>query len=156
MKLLIIEDDQEAVRYLLKALEDAGHEAEFAFDGDNGLSLALQGGYDVLLVDRMLPKLDGLSLINRLREKGDTTPALILSALGQVDDRIEGLKAGGDDYLSKPYAINELLARIEVLARRARSSDNNEAAYQVSDLKLNRLTQEVSRGGQKILLQPRE
>ena len=155
MKLLIIEDDQEAVRYLLKALEEAGHEVDFAFNGDEGYALAKRGGYDVLLIDRMLPKLDGLSIIKQLRDAGDVTPALILSALGQVDDRVKGLKAGGDDYLPKPYAISELLARVEVLARRVNSPDS-ESSYQISDLTLNRLTQEVKRDGQKILLQPRE
>jgi len=118
MRLLIIEDDHDAADYLTKAFREVGHVADRAFDGEEGLALALDTPYDVLIVDRMLPKLDGLNLIGQLRAKGVTTPALILSALGQVDDRVKGLRAGSDDYLSKPYAFSELLARVEVLARR--------------------------------------
>ena len=118
MRLLIIEDDRDAADYLVKAFREVGHVADLAADGEEGLALALDGQYDVLIVDRMLPKLDGLSVIGTLRGKGVETPALILSALGQVDDRVKGLRAGGDDYLPKPYSFSELLARIEVLARR--------------------------------------
>ena len=118
MRLLIIEDDRDAADYLVKAFREAGHVADHAADGEEGLAMALDGDYDVLVVDRMLPKRDGLSLIGELRAKGIETPVLILSALGQVDDRVKGLRAGGDDYLPKPYAFAELLARVEVLARR--------------------------------------
>ena len=118
MRLLIIEDDRESADYLVKAFREVGHVADLASDGEEGLSLADSGDYDVLVVDRMLPKRDGLSVIGSLREKGNRTPALILSALGQVDDRIKGLRAGGDDYLPKPYSFAELLARVEVLSRR--------------------------------------
>ena len=118
MRLLIIEDDRDAADYLAKAFREVGHIAELAADGEEGLAQALHGEYDVLIVDRMLPKLDGLSVIGALRSKGVETPALILSALGQVDDRVKGLRAGGDDYLPKPYSFSELLARTEVLARR--------------------------------------
>ncbi len=118
MRLLIIEDDREAADYLVKAFREAGHIADHAADGETGLVLAESGDYDVMIVDRMLPKRDGLSVIGALREKGNSTPALILSALGQVDDRVKGLRAGGDDYLAKPYAFSELLARVEVLSRR--------------------------------------
>ena len=111
MRLLVIEDDRDAADYLVKAFREVGHVADAATDGEDGLAMALDGQYDVLIVDRMLPKRDGLSLIGTLRDKGIETPALILSALGQVDDRVKGLRAGGDDYLPKPYSFTELLAR---------------------------------------------
>jgi two-component system OmpR family response regulator len=157
MRLLIIEDDREASSYLSKAFREAGHVADTADDGLDGYALAREGTYDVLVVDRMLPKLDGLSLIRSLREQGVDTPVLILSALGQVDDRVKGLKAGGDDYLPKPYAFSELMARIEVLARRRGGGPAAEAtSYRVGDLELDRLSHRVTRAGQEIPLQPRE
>jgi two-component system, OmpR family, response regulator len=155
MRILIIEDDAEAGRYVQRALREAGHTAELAGDGDEGLYMAETGAFDVMVVDRMLPKLDGLSMLKRLRDSGDETPALILSALGQVDDRVEGLRSGGDDYLTKPYAFSELLARIEVLARRRRP-DEAETQIHVADLELDRLSHTVRRAGQPIVLQPRE
>ena len=118
MRLLIVEDDAEAAAYLVKAFREAGHVADHAPDGLEGYAMAQGGGYDVLVVDRMLPRMDGLSVIRSLREQGETVPVLILSALAQVDDRVKGLRAGGDDYLPKPYAFSELLARVEVLSRR--------------------------------------
>ncbi len=118
MRILLIEDDHEASSFIVKAFRELGHVADSAENGLDGYALASEEHYDVLIVDRMLPKLDGLSLIRSLREQGVTTPVLILSALGQVDDRVKGLRAGGDDYLPKPYAFSELLARTEVLARR--------------------------------------
>ena len=157
MRILIIEDDAEAAAYLVKALREAGHVVDHAADGLDGYGLAEGSTYDVLVVDRMLPKLDGLSLIRSLREQGVATPVLILSALGQVDDRVRGLRAGGDDYLPKPYAFSELLARIEVLARRARAGAGGEATtYRVGDLELDRLSHRVTRGAEEIVLQPRE
>lgn len=155
MKILIIEDDQEAAKYLVKALTEAGHVADHAADGDTGAHKALVYDYDVLIVDRMLPKRDGLSIIEDLRERDKQTPVMILSALGQVDDRVKGLRAGGDDYLPKPYAFSELLARIEVLARR-RKPEDVETIYSVGDLELDRLSHTVVRAGQNIILQPRE
>jgi len=155
MRLLIIEDDRDAADYLVKAFREVGHVADQATDGEDGLQLALDGEYDVLIVDRMLPKLDGLSIIGTLRSKSVETPVLILSALGQVDDRVKGLRTGGDDYLAKPYAFSELLARVEALARR-RGSRGEETVYRVGDLELNRLSHEVSRAGQELQLQPRE
>jgi two-component system OmpR family response regulator len=152
MRILVIEDDREAANYLAKALSEAGHVTDQANDGDTGYNLASSGNYDVLVVDRMLPKRDGLSVIASLREEGNTTPTLILSALGQVDDRVTGLRAGGDDYLPKPYAFSELLARVEVLARRNAPQEGNT----VYDLELNRLARTVRRGDQTIGLQPRE
>src|SRR5213082_3427196 len=118
MRLRIIEDDRDAADYLVKAFSEVGHVADWSADGEDGLALALDGAYDVLIVDRMLPKRDGLSVITALRARKIETPVLILSALGQVDDRVKGLRAGGDDYLPKPYSFAELLARTEALARR--------------------------------------
>ncbi|KQP08187.1 PhoB family transcriptional regulator [Methylobacterium sp. Leaf99] len=158
MRLLIIEDDREAASYLAKAFREAGHVPDLAHDGLDGYALAREGDYDMLIVDRMLPKLDGLSLIRSLREQAVTTPVLILSALGQVDDRVKGLRAGSDDYLAKPYAFSELLARAEILARRraAPAGTTEATAYRVGDLELDRLSHRVTRGGHEIALQPRE
>ena len=155
MRLLVIEDDRDAADYLVKAFREVGHVADQANDGEEGLALALDGQYDVLVVDRMLPKRDGLSVIGALRDKSNHTPALILSALGQVDDRVKGLRAGGDDYLAKPYSFSELLARIEVLARRT-GGRSEETVYRVGDLSLDRLSHLVTRGAEEITLQPRE
>ncbi|WP_264601503.1 response regulator transcription factor [Rhodobium gokarnense] len=155
MRILVIEDDREAAVYLGKALNEAGHVADHALDGDTGWQMAATGGYDVLVVDRMLPKRDGLSIVAELRRSGDRTPVLILSALGQVDDRVTGLRAGGDDYLAKPYAFSELLARVEALNRRQKP-EHAEVLYKVGDLELDRLSHTVRRGGQEITLQPRE
>src|SRR5580765_5236829 len=155
MRLLIIEDDRDAADYLAKAFREVGHVADLATDGEEGLAQALDGQYDVLIVDRMLPKLDGLSVIGTLRSKGIETPALILSALGQVDDRVKGLRAGGDDYLPKPYSFSELLARVEVLARR-RGARQEETVYRVADLELDRLSHMVKRSAKELDLQPRE
>lgn len=156
MRLLIVEDDAEAAAYLTKALREVGHVADHAADGLEGYAMAEGGGYDVLVIDRMLPRLDGLSLIRSLREQKDETPALILSALAQVDDRVKGLRAGGDDYLPKPYAFSELLARVEVLSRRRGAPASEPTTYRVGDLVLDRLAHRVTREGQEIVLQPRE
>jgi two-component system OmpR family response regulator len=155
MKILVIEDDREAADYLAKAFAEAGHTAHLASDGEVGFAMADAGEYDVLIVDRMLPRRDGLSVITELRTQGDTTPALILSALGEVDDRVRGLRAGGDDYLTKPYAFSELLARVEVLNRRGGSKEV-ETVYRAGDLELDRLSHTVRRAGREIVLQPRE
>ena len=155
MRLLIIEDDRDAADYLVKAFREVGHVADAANDGEDGLGMAADGEYDVLIIDRMLPKLDGLALIGSLRAKGVETPVLILSALGQVDDRIKGLRAGGDDYLPKPYSFAELLARVEVLSRR-RGGRGEETVLRVGDLVLDRMSREVKRGEEEVVLQPRE
>jgi len=155
MKLLLIEDDQEAAAYLGRGLRESGHSVDHAADGNTGLQWGLANDYDALIVDRMLPGLDGLTLIQRLRESGDTTPVLILSARGEVDDRVEGLTAGGDDYLTKPYAFNELLARLQALVRRVRP-EQQATRLQVADLELDVLKRKVMRQGQVIPLQPRE
>ena len=155
MRILLIEDDKEAAAYLCKALREAGHVPDHALDGDTGAAMAGEGGYDVLVVDRMLPRRDGLSVVQALRAEGARTPVLILSALGEVDDRVKGLRAGGDDYLTKPYAYTELLARIEALARRPVPEEQT-TRYTVGDLSLDRLSHKVTRAGGSILLQPRE
>lgn len=156
MRILIIEDDRDAAAYLVKAFREVGHIVDSAADGVVGYDLALEGGYDVAIVDRMLPKMDGLSLIGALRAQKNETPVLILSALGQVDDRVKGLRAGGDDYLAKPYAFSELLARVEALARRRPSGAPEETVYRLGDLVLDRLSHKVTRAGEDIVLQPRE
>lgn len=155
MHILVIEDDKQAADYLVNALNETGHNVDHAADGEAAFNMCEGSEYDVLVVDRMLPKMDGLSLLRKLRNRGDMTPALILSALGQVDDRVEGLRSGGDDYLTKPYAFSELLARIEVLSKR-KIIDDADTLLTVCDLKLDRLTHKVFRDDKKILLQPRE
>ncbi|THK39678.1 response regulator transcription factor [Ensifer sp. MPMI2T] len=155
MKILIVEDDLEAAAYLAKAFREAGIVSDHASDGESGLFMASENAYDVLVVDRMLPRRDGLSLITELRRRDIHTPVLILSALGQVDDRVTGLRAGGDDYLPKPYAFNELLARVEVLGRR-KGAPEQDMVYRVGDLELDRLAHSVRRQGKEIPLQPRE
>lgn len=155
MRILVIEDDEKAAAYVVKGLAESGHTADHAADGEDGFEMAAYGDYDVLVVDRMLPKLDGLTLVARLRADGLRTPILFLSALGEVDDRVKGLRAGGDDYLVKPYAFSELLARIEALARRSNPNDV-ETRLKVGDLELDVLTRRVTRNGQEIALQPRE
>ncbi|MCB1549027.1 MAG: response regulator transcription factor [Hyphomicrobiaceae bacterium] len=155
MRVLLIEDDSEAAQFLQQSLRENGHVADIAGDGEYGLAMARDTNYDVLIVDRMLPKLDGLSVVQTLRIEKCTTPVLILSALGDVDDRVKGLRSGGDDYLTKPYAYSELLARIEALARRS-APDEVATRYAVGDLVLDRLSHKVTRAGEAILLQPRE
>src|SRR6188508_1483198 len=155
MKILLIEDDREAASYLIQALDEAGHVTHHAADGETGYAMASGMDYDVLIVDRMLPRRDGLSIVESLRAEGDKTPVLILSALGEVDDRVTGLRAGGDDYLAKPYSFSELLARVEALARR-RGGRGEETVYRVADLELDRLSHQVRRGKEELVLQPRE
>jgi two-component system, OmpR family, response regulator len=155
MRILVIEDDRDAAIWLLKGLRESGHVVDHAADGEQGLALALEGLHDILIVDRMLPKLDGLSIIRSIRAKNVTTPALILSALSDVDERVRGLRAGGDDYLAKPYAFSELLARVEGLMRR-RGQDGQETKLKAGDLEMDLLTRNVTRAGKDIPLQPRE
>jgi two-component system, OmpR family, response regulator len=155
MRVLVIEDDRETAQFLQRSLRESGHTADIAGDGETGLAMAKDDKYDVLIVDRMLPRRDGLSVVQTLRGEGAHTPVLILSALGEVDDRVKGLRAGGDDYLTKPYAYSELLARIEALARRP-APEEQTTRYAVGDLSLDRLSHKVTRAGEPILLQPRE
>ena len=155
MRILIIEDDLEAASWLEKGLQESGHVCDHASDGETGLALATSENYDVLIVDRMLPKMDGLSIIRAVREKNIKTPILILSALGEVDEKVEGLRAGGDDYLAKPYAFSELLARVEGLARRP-DAEPQQTVLKAQDLEMDLLARKVRRAGEEILLQPRE
>jgi two-component system OmpR family response regulator len=153
---LLIEDDRAAAAYLAKGLTESGHLVDQAADGDDGLHLALYGQYDVLIVDRMLPRRDGLTVVRMLRADGNATPVLLLSALGEVDDRIEGLRAGGDDYMVKPYAFTELLARLDALVRRRGPPPEMPQRLRVADLDLDILSHRVTRAGKHIRLQPRE
>ena len=155
MRVLLIEDDKDTAGFIVKGFHEAGHQIEHIADGSGGLFNAVENDYDVLIVDRMLPKLDGLTIIQTLRSSGKTTPILILSALHQVDERVKGLKAGGDDYLVKPFAFAELMARIEVLMRRQRAT-TEQSSLQVADLIMNFLTRKVTRAGKEIPLQNRE
>ena len=156
MRVLVVEDDPEVAAYLVKGLKEQGHNVDEAADGKNGLFLANSEDYDVMIIDRMLPALDGLTIVKSVRAAGKTTPMLILSALGDVDDRVEGLRAGGDDYLTKPFAFSELLARLDALLRRSRQSPAEETTLRVADLELDQLTRIVKRGGKITDLQPRE
>ncbi len=153
--ILLIEDDIEAAKFLVKGLRESGYTVDHVASGSDGLSRALAGRFDLIVTDRMLPRLDGLSIIQHLRQAGLSTPVLVLSALGTVDDRIRGLKAGGDDYLTKPFAFDELLARIEALLRR-RASGAGATRLTVADLELDLLERRVRRGGREIDLTARE
>ncbi|HLY79410.1 MAG TPA: response regulator transcription factor [Caulobacteraceae bacterium] len=155
MKLLLVEDDQETAAYLKRALEEAGHTVDQASQGRDGLLLAVGESYDVVVLDRMLPQIDGVAILRTLRAAGVKTPVLLLTAMGGIDDRVEGLEAGGDDYLVKPFAMAELLARVNALARRPPPQDV-QTALKVADLEMNLLRRTVTRAGQKIELQPRE
>lgn len=157
MRILVIEDDTDVADYVVKALNEAGHTPSRADNGKDGLFLATTEEFDAMVIDRMLPGPDGLTIIRTLRASDNQTPALILSALGEVDDRVKGLKAGGDDYLTKPFAAAELLARLEALTRRAKNTDaGTETVLSVGDLEMNLLARSVRRGGKIIDLQPRE
>jgi two-component system OmpR family response regulator len=156
MKLLIVEDNERVSQFLLKGLTEAGHTVDHAANGRDGIFLAATGPYDAIVMDRMLPGgIDGIAIIETLRRTGNKTPILILSALGEVDDRIQGLRAGGDDYLVKPFAFGELLARLDALVRRAKET-RPETTLVVDDLTMDLLTHKVTRGGKAIALQPRE
>ena len=155
MRILIIEDDLEAADAMARGLTEAGFETEKAGDGELGLKAAQKGGFDVLVVDRMMPKMDGVQVVETLRREGDQTPVLFLSALGEVGDRVTGLKAGGDDYLVKPYAFPELIARVEALSRR-RETGSVSTSIKVGDLEMDLLGRTVHRAGTEIDLQPRE
>ena len=155
MKLLIAEDDKEAAGYLKRALTEAGHAVDVANDGRDGLLLAAGEVYDVIVLDRMLPHVDGLAILRTIRASGVKTPVLLLTALGGIDDRVEGLEAGADDYLVKPFAFAEMLARVNALARRPPPQEVR-TELSIADLKLDLMKRTVSRGGRRIELQPRE
>jgi two-component system OmpR family response regulator len=154
-RILVIEDDLETADQIVESLATSGYSVDLAVDGDNGLALAHGGEYAVMTIDRMIPGIDGLSIIRRLREDGVVTPALIISALGEVDDRVRGLRAGGDDYLVKPFAFAEMLARVDALARRS-TAVMKDTVLRVGDLKIDLVSRAVTRKGRDIDLLPRE
>ena len=156
MRLLLIEDDADVAAYIQKGLTEGGHTVDLAHDGKNGLGLATTEDYDVMIIDRMLPAVDGLTIVKSVRAANKQTPILILSALGEVDDRVDGLKAGADDYLTKPFAFSELDARLEALQRRSSAGLSMETVLKVGDLELDQLSRTASRSGKAIDLQPRE
>lgn len=155
MRVLVVEDDEKTASYVEKGLVEAGFSVDRASDGRTGLFHAMDGDYDVLVVDRMIPQLDGLALVQALRAASVSTPVLFLSALGQVDERVKGLRAGGDDYLAKPFAFSELHARVDALARR-RIEPKVQTRLQVGDLEMDLIERRVRRDGRAIDLQPRE
>lgn len=156
MKVLLIEDNERVTQFVLKGLAESGHTADHAASGRDGMFLAASEPYDAIILDRMLPgDIDGLAIIEALRKAGKRTPILILSALSEVDERIRGLRAGGDDYLTKPFAFGELLARLDALTRRAQA-EAVQTKLEVADLRVDLLTRKVVRGNRDILLQPRE
>ena len=155
MQILIVEDDLEAAEAMDRGLSEAGFTCTRTADGEEGLAAARNGGFDVMIVDRMMPRMDGVALVESLRREGDQTPVLFLSALGEINDRVTGLKAGGDDYLVKPYAFAELIARVEALARR-RETGSVQTLLRVGDLEMDLIGRTVHRQGKEIDLQPRE
>lgn len=155
MRILLVEDDLKIASFIINGLKAAGFAIDHATDGEEGLHLVLSESYDTAIVDIMLPKRDGLSLIEKMREEKNNTPVLILSAKGSIDDRVRGLQTGGDDYLTKPFAFTELLARVQALIRRA-SGASEPINLQVGDCSMNLITREVMRGNKKIELQPLE
>ncbi len=156
MKILVIEDDKQVAAYIQKGLSEHGHSSDHADNGKDGLILATTESYDVLIVDRMLPALDGLTVIKTLRGAGNTTPALILSALGEVDDRVMGLRSGGDDYLVKPFAFTELIARLEVLGRRAAPQSTDTIKLAAGKIEMDLLARKVMCDGKPVNIQSRE
>jgi len=155
VRVLVIEDDAEAAQFIAKGLRESGWTVDLAGDGTRGLTLALSGPFDALIVDRMLPEIDGLTIVETVRRTGSVTPVLILSAMDSVDNRVEGLRAGGDDYLTKPFAFSELLARLEALTRRGQSPVADTKLV-VADLEMDLLARRVRRGGEPVDLKPRE
>jgi two-component system, OmpR family, response regulator len=155
VNIMLIEDDTEAARFLVKGLRESGYTVDHAADGREGLARAIAGKFDLIVSDRMLPHVDGLTIIEQMRSKGIGTPVLVLSALGSVDDRVQGLKAGGDDYLTKPFAFAELLARIEALLRRGAGTAHT-TRLKVEDLEFDLLARRVTRAGREVELTARE
>jgi two-component system, OmpR family, response regulator len=156
MRILVIEDEAKTADFIEKGLREKGHVVDVCSTGTEGLAFALHGGHDAIILDRMLPQMDGLSVLKALRAGDRHTPAIILSALGQIDHRVEGLKAGGDDYLVKPFAFSELLARIEAIVRRADPRAAEQTEFKVDDLRLDLIARKAVRGRREIELHPRE
>lgn len=156
VRILVIEDDKAVSDFICKGLDELGYNVDAALDGKEGLFLATSEKYDALIVDRMLPNVDGLTIVQTLRASDHSVPVLFLSALGEVDDRVRGLEAGGDDYLTKPFAFSELKARIEALLRRGQPTDAPVTKLNVGDMEMDLLSRSVTRAGREIELQPRE
>jgi two-component system OmpR family response regulator len=156
MRILVVEDDPQVAAYVTKGLQESGYAVDHAADGQEGLRLATGQDYDAMIVDRMLPALDGLSIIKAVRGMGRQTPVIVLSALGDVDERVRGLRAGSDDYLAKPFSFSELLARLDALLRRSRQTTSTDTHIRIADLEIDLLARTVSRSGKAIELQPRE
>lgn len=156
-RVLVVEDDDRLAQYVMQGLAEANYTVDRAADGRDGLFLATDSEFDVIILDRMLPRMDGMAVMKALRAAGVTTPILVLSALGATDDRVEGLTAGADDYLTKPFSFAELLARVQVLQRRhSPAGQVQQAVLRCADLELDRLSRQVRRGERKISVQPRE
>jgi two-component system, OmpR family, response regulator len=155
MRVLVIEDDNETAAYIVEGLKTSGHKVDHVSDGRDGLIVATTTSYDVIVVDRMLPGLDGLAMVKTIRDAGVKAPVLFLTARGGIDDRVEGLEAGGDDYLTKPFAFSELMARLNALARRPPLAAV-QTVLQVADLQMDLIARQVKRGNQQVNLQPRE
>ena len=155
LRVLVIEDDSETAEFIVRSLKEEGHAVDRSGEGGEGLKIAATSEYDVLVVDRMLPGLDGLAIVKTLRRAGMKAPVLFVTSLGGIDDRVEGLEAGGDDYLVKPFAHAELVARVHALGRRT-AMRQEETVLRVADLEMNLINRTVTRGGQPIELQPRE
>ena len=156
MRILVIEDEKDVADYIAKGLRETGHVADVTHDGKEGLLMATTGDYPIIILDRMLPNLDGITILKTLRGAGNATPVIILSALSEVDDRVQGLKAGGDDYLVKPFAFTELLARVEALIRRNKGDAESITKLEAGDLEMDLLSRNVVRSGKKLNLQARE
>ena len=156
MRILVVEDEPNTVQFLKKGLKEAGHNVDCATAGREGLFLATTEAYDAIVLDRMLPEVDGLTILRTLRASNNDVPVIILSALGELDDRVAGLRAGSDDYLIKPFGITELLARLDVLQRRIRRSDAGATVLTIADLEMDLVKRTVQRNGRKIVLQPKE
>ena len=155
MNILVIEDDLETASYIKNGLKDSGYDVDHAEDGEKGLKLALNNSYNMLIVDRMLPKMNGIDIVNAIRNEGLKTPVLFLSALGNIEDKVAGLKSGGDDYLTKPFALIELLARVEALIRRD-SQQSGDTFLSIGDVEMDILARTVKRQGKRVYLHPRE
>lgn len=156
MRILTIEDDQTTVDYIKKGLQESGHTVDHAIDGKDGIFLATTENYDAIILDRMIPYIDGMTILQTLRAQDDKTPVLILSTMGSVQDRVKGLRAGCDDYLVKPFSFDELLARLEALVRRSKEEASEITSLSIGDLEVDLLSRQVKRGGQDIELKPRE
>ncbi|ANQ83544.1 response regulator transcription factor [Azoarcus olearius] len=157
MKILLVEDDAQQAGYIRKGLQEAGHTVDVAADGRDGLFLATTASFDAIVLDRMLPRVDGLTVLRTLRASRIATPVVVLSALGEVDDRVAGLRAGSDDYLVKPFALSELLARLDALQRRGNGrAEAEQTRLQTADLEMDLLRRSVSRGATRIELKPKE